>query len=68
MQVSKAPVADDSTQHWVDPGQPSGPHASQQLVLVPTHAFPPGGALQLAALCLMLHRVLPAASVRQQVT
>jgi hypothetical protein len=30
----------------VEPGQPFGPHASQQLGTWPTHALPPPGALQ----------------------
>ncbi|HUE30081.1 MAG TPA: hypothetical protein VMR79_04360 [Verrucomicrobiae bacterium] len=49
-------------------GHVPAPHASQQLDTVPTHAVPPRGALQAAALCLMLHRVVPCASVRQQAT
>jgi len=48
--------------------QPSGPHASQQLGKLPTQALPPDGALHAAAWRLMLHVVLPLASVRQQVT
>ena len=84
MQVSKAPVADDCTQHPRAPGivvvvadgtvvvvlvgRPHEPHASQQLGAAPTHAVPPGGALHAAALRLMLHLAVPLASVRQQVT
>jgi hypothetical protein len=30
----------------VEPGQPFGPHASQQLGTWPTHALPPPGARQ----------------------
>jgi len=44
------------------------PHASQQLGTDPTNAVPPLGGLQAAALCLIEQVVLPAASVRQQVT
>jgi len=48
--------------------QPPGPHASQQLGTDPTHAVPPGGALQKAALLLMEQVVWPVLLVRQQVT
>jgi hypothetical protein len=51
------------------PGQPPpAEHASQQLEAAPTQALPPFGGRQRSALRLMLQRVLPAASVRQQVT
>ncbi len=58
----------------VVPGQmnaPSGepaPQESQQLVPLPTHAWPPLGALHLAALDLIEHFTLPRLSTRQQVT
>jgi len=42
--------------------------ASQQLGVPPTHAMPPRGGRQAAALRLMLHLVSPRAFVRQQVT
>jgi len=48
--------------------QPPCSHASQQLGNSPTQALPPRGGLQNPARRLMLHVVLPAASVRQQVT
>src|SRR5205807_1130119 len=48
--------------------QPPCSHASQQLGNSPTQALPPRGALHELALRLMLHVVLPAASVRQHVT
>ena len=48
-------------------GHVPAPHASQQLDTAPTHAVPSRGALQAAAPCLMLHRIVPCASVRQQV-
>ena len=38
----------------VDPGQPPGPHASQQLGTCPTHALPPSGARQERELLRML--------------
>ncbi len=44
------------------------PHASQQLDVCPTDAEPPTGARHDAAPLRMLQRVLPLASVRQQVT
>jgi hypothetical protein len=44
------------------------PHASQQLVTVPTHAMPPLGARQRAASFFTLQRCRPAALVRQQAT
>ena len=53
------------------PGGPHelpGPHASQQLGTDPTHAVPPGGALQKAALLLVEQVVWPVRVVRQQVT
>ncbi len=49
-------------------GHVPAPHASQQLDTDPTHAVPSCGALQSAARCLTLHRVVPCSSVRQQVT
>ena len=48
--------------------QPPCSHASQQLGKFPTHALPPGGGLQELARRLILHVVLPLASVRQHVT
>jgi len=48
--------------------QPPCSHASQQLGNSPTQALPPCGGLQNLPRRLMLHVVLPAASVRQQVT
>jgi hypothetical protein len=48
--------------------QPPATQASQQLVNVPTHASPPGGAAQADARGLMLHRVAPLLLDRQQVT
>jgi len=48
--------------------QPPCSHASQQLGNSPTQALPPRGGLQDPARRLMLHVVLPLASVRQQVT
>ena len=42
--------------------------ASQQLAYCPTHALPPLGALQRAALPTMLHVVLPLRLVRQHDT
>jgi len=48
--------------------QPPCSHASQQLGKFPTQALPPRGGLQNPARFLMLHVVLPAASVWQQVT
>src|SRR5205823_12654011 len=69
IQVSKAPPADDCTQHWVCPGVvvvvvapgvvvvvvvlPGAPHASQQLGLEPTNADPPLGGLQASAVRLI---------------
>jgi len=47
--------------------EPPAPHASQQLGTDPTHAVPPGGALQFP-LCLVEQVVLPVALVWQQVT
>ena len=44
------------------------PHASQQLGADPTNAVPPRGGLQAPALRLIVQVVLPATSVRQQVT
>jgi hypothetical protein len=55
-----APLGDDA--------QPPVVQASQQLAKLPTHAEPPIGALQLAALDFVEHFVAPAAVVRQQVT
>jgi hypothetical protein len=49
-------------------GQPFGPHASQQLGTSLAHALPPGGALHAAALGLVVQRVRPFLSVRQQET
>jgi len=46
---------------------PPAPHASQQLDADPTHAVPPGGALQARLPRLIEQRVLPWRSVRQQV-
>ena len=82
--MSKAPPADDCTQHWVCPGVvvvvvapgvvvvvvvlPGAPHASQQLGVEPTNADPPLGGLQASAVRLIEQVVLPVASVRQQVT
>ncbi len=43
-------------------------HASQQLVVAPTHAAPPFGGWHLSALFLIEHRTLPRRSTRQQVT
>ena len=51
----------------VVPPQPAA-HALQQLVVVPTHACPPFGALHLSALDLVEHFSLPRALMRQQVT
>ena len=48
--------------------QPSGPHASQQLGTLPTHASPFAGALQCDASLSTLQRVSPKPSVRQHVT
>jgi hypothetical protein len=48
------------------PGDDS--HASQQLVAVPTHAWPSFGGLHLSALFLIEHFTLPLRSMRQQVT
>jgi hypothetical protein len=49
-------------------GQPSGPHASQQLGRSLTHALPPCGALHAPALRFTVQRVFPLANVRQQAT
>jgi hypothetical protein len=50
------------------PGQPPpAEQASQQLETVPTQALPPFGARQRSVVRFTLQRVLPAASVRQQV-
>jgi hypothetical protein len=48
--------------------QPPAPHASQQLDCDPTHAVPPGGAVQLCPSCSIEQVVLPLESVWQQVT
>jgi hypothetical protein len=48
--------------------EPPAPHASQQLDCDPTHAVPPGGAVQLCPSCLIEQVVLPLESVWQQVT
>jgi len=64
-------VVADGTVVVVLPGGPQvppAPHASQQLDDEPTHAVPPLGARQAAALRLMLQRVVPSAVVRQQAT
>ncbi len=55
----------------VVPSQTNGPPApqeSQQLAAVPTHAWPPLGALHFSALDLVEHFTLPRRSMRQQVT
>ena len=52
----------------VDGWQLPPTQASQQLGTDPTHAVPPFGARQKSALLLMLHRVRPRESVRQQAT
>jgi len=61
-------VADGTVVVVLPVTQPPGPHASQQLGTDPTHAVPPGGALQKAALLLMEQVVWPVLLVRQQVT
>jgi len=43
-------------------------HASQQLVVAPTHAAPPFGGWHLSALFFTEHRTLPRRSTRQHVT
>ena len=43
-------------------------HASQQLVVAPTHAAPPFGGWHLSALLFTEHRTLPRRSTRQHVT
>ena len=50
------------------PAQLPDTHASQQLGCVPTQALPPCGALHAPGLFMMLHFVVPPASVRQHVT
>ena len=48
--------------------QPPPAHASQQLGSEPTHALPPRGATQRAAVRFTAHESLPELRVRQQVT
>jgi hypothetical protein len=48
--------------------QPPPAHASQQLGIDPTHALPPRGATQRAAVRFTAHESLPELRVRQQVT
>ena len=48
--------------------QPLPTHASQQLGREPTHALPPRGATQRAAVRFTAHDSFPELRVRQQVT
>ena len=51
----------------VEPGQPLGPQASQQLDTCPTHALPPPGGRHERVFLRMLQWLRPCMSVRQQV-